>query len=308
MQRLTLGFLLILAVTAVTAAVDPVMYCDDTVAVGSVLQVTVSGNGLQNLTLSLVDSQDRAISRSEGFRWRGPGGHTVSAALLGIPSNADPGFYTLVLNANQGRAEWRQEKRIRLTGVDYPEMVIRMNGEMAGLYSDDSDRKKVESRILWTILTTTDTTALYHFDNFTSPLENGESTAAFGDRRRYRMPDGSESSSIHLGHDWWAEAGTPILAAGRGRVVLAAERLLTGNTVIIEHLPGVYTLYYHLDSIDVLEGEMINQGRRIGAVGKTGFATGEHLHWEMRVGATPVNALEFLERPLLDTNELISKM
>jgi murein DD-endopeptidase MepM/ murein hydrolase activator NlpD len=232
----------------------------------------------------------------------------VSAALLGIPSGTDPGMYTLVLIADQGRAEWRQEKRIRLTEVDFPEMVIRMNGEMAGLYSDESERKKNESRILWSILTTTDTAALYHFEHFTPPLETGESTAGFGDRRRYRLPDGSESASIHLGHDWWAETGTPVSAAGRGRVVLAAERLLTGNTVIIEHLPGVYTLYYHLDSIDVFEGEMINQGRPIGTVGETGFATGEHLHWEMRVGATPVNALEFLERPLLDTNELISKM
>ena len=308
MQRLTLGFLLILVMASAAAAADPVMYCDDTVAVGGVLQVTVSGSGLRNLTLSLVDSQDRTISRTEGFRWRGPGGNTVSAALLGIPSNADPGLHTLVLNADQGRAEWRQEKKIRLTGVDYPEMVIRMNGQMAGIYSDDSQRKKYESRVLWTILTTTDTSALYHFEQFDAPLESGETTAGFGDRRRFRMPDGSESSSVHLGHDWWAETGTPVITAGRGRIVLAAERLLTGNTVVIEHLPGVYTLYYHLDSLEVFEGEMINRGRRIGTVGQTGFATGEHLHWEMRVGATPVNALEFLERPLLDTTELISKM
>ncbi len=308
MQRLIIGFLLILSVSAAGFAADPVLYCDDTVPVGSVLQVAVTGNNLEDVTLSLVDAQERTISRAEGFRWRGPGGLSVSAVLLGIPSTADPGTFTLVLTARQGRADWRQEKKIRLTSVDYPEMVINMNNQMSTVYSDDSERKKNESMVLWTVLTTTDPAALYHFGPFAFPLDSRVPTAGFGDRRRYRMPEGAESSSVHYGSDFWAEKGTPVMAAGRGRVVLATERILTGNTVVIEHLPGVYTLYYHMDSLSVYEGEMVDQGRQIGTVGQTGFATGNHLHWEMRVGATPVNPLEFLERPLLDTNELISNM
>jgi murein DD-endopeptidase MepM/ murein hydrolase activator NlpD len=82
------------------------------------------------------------------------------------------------------------------------------------------------------------------------------------------MPDGSESSSVHFGRDLWAETGTPVLAAGRGRVVLAAERFLTGNTIVLEHLPGVYTMYYHMDSMDVRIGQMVEQGTRIGASDK----------------------------------------
>ena len=63
-----------------------------------------------------------------------------------------------------------------------------------------------------------------------------------------------------------------------------------------------------MDSINVHEGEKIEQGHEIGIIGETGFATGEHLHWEMRVSATPVTPNVFLNRPLLDINALMSRM
>lgn len=306
--RILATTLLMLLGSAYLQAADPAIHCDDSVPLGSVLQVSVSGNNLENIALSLVDNRDRTISRAEGFSWRAPDGRVIYVVMLGIPSTADPGDYILVLNAEQGRAQWKQEKTLRLTDVSYPETVISMNGKMSALYSDESEQKKAESRELWAVLTTFDPAAVYQSEPFVPPLDAGIPTAGFGDRRRYRMPDGSESSSVHYGRDMWAETGTAVIAAGRGRIVLAVERILTGNTVVIEHLPGVFTMYYHMDRLDVFEGEMVVQGRQIGTVGETGFATGEHLHWEMRVGATPVDPGEFLQRPLLDTNELMSNM
>jgi murein DD-endopeptidase MepM/ murein hydrolase activator NlpD len=122
------------------------------------------------------------------------------------------------------------------------------------------------------------------------------------------MPEGSEKKSIHFGSDLWAPEGTPVHASGRGKVVLAEKRIITGNTVILEHLPGVYTLYYHLDSINVKTGEIADSNYVIGTLGKSGFATGEHLHWEMRINGVPVDPMYFLEHPLLDISLLISNM
>ena len=304
----TLTVSLFLLTVAVLNAEDPQMHSASTAAPGSVLQISVSGDDLENLTVSLVDDRDRTLSSASGFLWRSPTGRTLRVLLLGIPSTADSGNYTLVLNADQGRASWRSEQPLRLSDSDYPERIITLSGKMDRLYSDDSERKKQESQRLWSVLTSFNPEADFHIGPFIEPFPDGVPTAGFGDRRRYRMPDGTESSSVHFGSDFWAEKGTPIRAAGRGRVVLATERFLTGNTVVLEHLPGVFTLYYHMDRIDVAEGQVVEQGRVIGAVGDTGFATGEHLHWEMRVGATPVDVLEFLERPLLDTNQLMSTM
>lgn len=291
------------------AAADPVLFSEDFADPGGILQVVVSGEALDNLTVSLQDSRERTLSRSEGFIWKSPATErSISVALLGIPSTAAPGRYHLVLSAEEGRAEWRLEKMVTITESDFPEQVITLSDRMNNLYSDDSERKKSEARELWAVLTAFDKSAIFNPGTFTAPLEVLTPTAEFGDRRRYRMPDGSESSSVHFGKDLWAEIGTPVSASGRGRIVMATERFLTGNTVIIEHLPGIYSLYYHMDSIEVRLGEMVKQGDRIGAVGETGFATGAHLHWELRVGATPVNPEQFLTVPLLDTNTLLGMM
>ncbi len=290
------------------SAADPVLYADDYVKPGAVLQVIITGNSVDNISVSIENSRGETLSRSEGFIWRDSSGRSISTALLGIPSTLTPGGYKLVMNADQGRADWHLEKPLTVTEAIFPDQIITLNDKMNNLYSDNSERKKLESRKLWAVLTAFDETTIFHTGPFIVPLDEGVATAGYGDRRRYHMPDGSESFSVHFGLDLWAELGTPVKASGRGRIALAAERYLTGNTVIIEHLPGVYSLYYHMDSLGVGEGEIVNQGDIIGTVGETGFATGEHLHWELRVGATPVNPEQFLEAPLLDTIRLISKM
>jgi len=293
---------------AILPAAEPAIIADDYVNPGEVLQIFIPGDRLDHISLSIENSRKESLSRNQGFTWTDPSGESVSVVLLGIPSSISPGNYTLVLNADQGRAQWHLEKAVIVTEKTYPEQIINLSDRMNSLYNDNSERKKTEARRLWSILTSFDENAVFQTGKLAPPLEEWVPTAEYGDRRRYHRPDGSESFSVHFGLDLWSEIGTPVKAAGRGRIVLATERFLTGNTVIIEHLPGVFSLYYHMDSLEVQEGEMVPQGTVIGSVGDTGFATGAHLHWELRVGATPVDPSPFLSAPLLDTNRIMGRM
>jgi murein DD-endopeptidase MepM/ murein hydrolase activator NlpD len=102
-----------------------------------------------------------------------------------------------------------------------------------------------------------------------------------------------------VGLDLAAPVGTPVYSSGDGIVRMARNRIVTGETVVIEHLPGVYSLYYHLDEISVEEGEEIAVGAMIGTVGSTGLATGPHLHWEIRVAGVPVSPEDATKQALL---------
>lgn len=307
-RRFLSTVLLSVFAVAYLAGSDPVLYCEDYAEAGGVVQLVVSGGEMEDVVVSLRDGADCAVSRSEGFLWTTPTGQTASVALLGVPVSAVSGRYRVVLDARKGRAEWRLEKSITVVKPEFPEIVVELNGAMGALYPDESERKKSEDRVLWSVLTSFDDRALFQKGPLVRPLEEGIKTAGFGDRRRYRSPEGAETAAIHFGEDYGAEKGTRVMAAGSGRVMMACERLFTGNTVVLEHLPGVYTLYYHLDSIDVREGEKTDQGDIIGRVGETGVVPGSLLHWELRVGATPVNPRFFLKQPLLDTSMIMSKM
>ncbi|HJR44287.1 MAG TPA: peptidoglycan DD-metalloendopeptidase family protein [Actinomycetota bacterium] len=98
---------------------------------------------------------------------------------------------------------------------------------------------------------------------------------------------------MHTGLDIDGTTGQPIVASNSGTVILASSYSGYGNTVIIDH-GGVQTLYAHLSSYDVSEGQQIAQGKIIGRVGCTGSCTGDHLHFEVRVNGSPVDPLDYL--------------
>jgi murein DD-endopeptidase MepM/ murein hydrolase activator NlpD len=91
-------------------------------------------------------------------------------------------------------------------------------------------------------------------------------------------------------------------------VVLARPRIVTGNSVIIEHFPGVYSLYYHLDTIAVAEGGLVEKGGLLGESGATGLATGPHLHWEIRAAGENADPDAFINRSVLDKTAILSKL
>lgn len=115
-------------------------------------------------------------------------------------------------------------------------------------------------------------------DGFALP-RRAPASGRFGDRRVLN----GEKATVHYGLDLKGARGAPVAAAGAGVVVLARDAYLSGRSVVIAHGAGVFTLYFHLDRIEVRTGQEVRRGQRIGRVGSTGRSTGPHLHWSARV-------------------------
>ena len=118
----------------------------------------------------------------------------------------------------------------------------------------------------------------------------GAVTSPFG----MRMHPIFHVMKMHTGVDLHAGMGTPIHAAAAGTVVYADWRGGYGKCVIIDHGGGLATLYGHQSEILVNVGQKVKRGEVIGKVGSTGYSTGPHLHFEVRVNGTPVNPLGYL--------------
>lgn len=97
----------------------------------------------------------------------------------------------------------------------------------------------------------------------------------------------------HSGVDISGSTGQPIIAAAAGQVVSAGRRGGYGLAVVIDHGGGLATLYAHQSVLNVRDGEFVAQGQKIGEVGSTGFSTGPHLHFEIRVDGVPQDPLRW---------------
>ncbi|GLH70809.1 hypothetical protein GETHPA_23420 [Geothrix rubra] len=139
------------------------------------------------------------------------------------------------------------------------------------------------------------------------PVETRTISSAWGPRMRTKMVRvrNQRKKRIryrgrHKGVDLTAPMGTAIYAAMDGKVIMAARHRQYGNYVIIDHGNGVMTLYAHAKLTLVHEGDIVRRGQKIGEVGRTGNATGPHLHFELRVDGVQRNPL-----PALDDEEEI---
>lgn len=112
----------------------------------------------------------------------------------------------------------------------------------------------------------------------------------FGDKRVVN----GEKETVHYGLDLRGARGAPVVAAAAGEVVLARDAYMSGRSVVLWHGAGIYTLYFHLDRIDVRAGQVVRRGQRLGRVGSTGRSTGPHLHWSARVDGLLVDPLSLL--------------
>ncbi|MEN6527454.1 MAG: M23 family metallopeptidase [Candidatus Polarisedimenticolia bacterium] len=111
----------------------------------------------------------------------------------------------------------------------------------------------------------------------------GEKRGVFGGRRVFN----GQPRAAHGGIDLAAPTGTPVAAAGAGKVVVAQDLYFSGNTVVLDHGGGLFTIYAHFSRIDVAVGAEVARGATLGLSGATGRVTGPHVHWGAKVGAEP---------------------
>jgi hypothetical protein len=127
---------------------------------------------------------------------------------------------------------------------------------------------------------------------FIRPLE-GAVTGTFG---RNRVLNGNPRS-FHSGIDVAAPLGHPVRCPADGIVRLVdLDMFLMGKILIIDHGLGVTSIFMHLDAVTVSSGDLVRQGDLIARVGKTGRATGPHLHWGVSAGPTPLDPLRLINR------------
>ncbi|MDW7711001.1 MAG: M23 family metallopeptidase [Deferrisomatales bacterium] len=117
--------------------------------------------------------------------------------------------------------------------------------------------------------------------------------ANFAETRVYRWQGQEVDRQVHLGYDLASVQRAPVPAANSGVVVFAEPLTIYGNTVILDHGLGLQTLYAHLSSIGVREGERVARGQELGRTGTTGLAVGDHLHYEVLLHGRSVTPVEW---------------
>jgi murein DD-endopeptidase MepM/ murein hydrolase activator NlpD len=147
-------------------------------------------------------------------------------------------------------------------------------------------------------------------------MKNAATMAQFGDRRIYYYKGEVIDQAVHLGVDLASLAQAPVQAANNGKVILARDLGIYGRSVVIDHGQGLCTLYGHLNSVQIAEGQTVAKGEIIGTTGKSGLATGDHLHFGFLVHGVPVNPIEWwdahwiqdnIDRKLQDADKIIEK-
>jgi murein DD-endopeptidase MepM/ murein hydrolase activator NlpD len=193
-------------------------------------------------------------------------------AIGAVGLKAKPGGYTIKLSIGGER------KRLNLVikRTSFPTLRLTLPKDKVFLSPDDLARAKREDKRLKSIFQIV-SDRLWE-GNFILPLENDISTI-FGTKRIINQ----KIISIHRGVDIKGQEGEEVKASNSGRVVLAEELFFGGNTIILDHGQGIYTIYMHLSKSNVKPEDIILRGDIIGFVGSSGRSTGSHLHFGVKV-------------------------
>jgi murein DD-endopeptidase MepM/ murein hydrolase activator NlpD len=209
-------------------------------------------------------------------------------AILGIDLNSEPGTYPLEVLSN-GR---KILKKVRIVKKKYPLQRLTLPEGMVVLSPENEARAERELKkisAIWPV----DSPRIWSGE-FIDPLPGKKIGTPFGVRRIINhIP-----KSSHSGVDITADEGEPVLAPNDGVVVLVDDEFYSGNSVVLDHGQGIYTMFFHLSKINVRYGQAVTKGEVIALVGSTGRATGAHLHWGVRLQGARVDPLELIHLKL----------
>jgi len=209
-------------------------------------------------------------------RWRAP---------VGIDLDTRPATYHAEIAAGEDRTSYPLVVRARAFRTRH----LTVNPDLVNPPPDALERIDAEARELSDIWAHGQPQRLWS-GPFVRPVPD-EANSAFGTRSVYN----GEARSPHSGADFLSPEGRPVKAPNAGRIVLAGARYFTGNTVIVDHGLGMFSLFAHLSEMDVKAGDTVAAGDLVGKVGATGRVTGPHLHWTVRVNGARVDPLSLLD-------------
>jgi murein DD-endopeptidase MepM/ murein hydrolase activator NlpD len=138
-------------------------------------------------------------------------------------------------------------------------------------------------------------------------LINTAVESGFADQREYVYNGEVIDHQTHLGFDLASTAAAPVTAANSGRIVHAGWLGIYGNCVIIDHGMGLHSLYAHLSSIDVREGDAVAMSQQLGRSGATGLAGGDHLHFTMLLNGYAITPIDWWSQQWVD-DRIIRKL
>jgi murein DD-endopeptidase MepM/ murein hydrolase activator NlpD len=224
--------------------------------------------GIAFVAVGRVDDPQPVVEH-EGHRVAVVADGATWLAVVGLP---------LSLSAGRDAVTVRQGSQVRTAAFAvaerrYPTQSLKVAPKHVDLSKADLARFNEEKSRLDRILDgwTADTPASFQL---TGPVD-GIRSSTFGSRRVFN----GAARNPHTGMDIAASTGMPVRSAGAGRVVDTYDYFFNGNTVIVDHGMGFFTLYCHLSRVDVHTGDRVDTGTRLGLVGATGRVTGPHLHF-----------------------------
>jgi len=222
--------------------------------------------------------------------------HTyVNEALLGVDLEKAPGDYEFSVSATMENGEHAEcTAALTVRAGKFATESLTVQKQFVEPNERQAQRAVAEQEKLRQIFDHITPEKLWH-GPFRLPLSGGVRGTNFGKRRILN----GQPRSPHTGADFPAPTGTPIHATQTGRVVLAEELYFSGNTVIIDHGLGIYSLYGHLSATDVAVGDSVKAGAVIGKVGATGRVTGPHLHWGVTVNKARVNPIQLVAETVI---------
>jgi murein DD-endopeptidase MepM/ murein hydrolase activator NlpD len=209
-------------------------------------------------------------------------------ALIGIDLDQRPGRYRVEVEAEVGATVLRQSRALVVAPRKFPTRTLRVNPAFVNPSPPELARIREDQQFLAEVYARPAPARLWS-GSFVRPVP-GDANSSFGTRSVFN----GEPRSPHGGTDFLSPGGTPIKSPSGGRVVCARDLYFTGNTVIIDHGLGMFSMLAHLSRLDVKEGDTVRVGQIVGLVGATGRVTGPHLHWALSVSGARVDPLSAL--------------
>ena len=260
------------------------------------LQITTSARSLRPGAVALLTiAPSRPITALEGeafgraiATWS-VGNSKVWHALIGVPLDSLAGSREVVLRASDAEGRSTQGRiTLRVLRARFATRRLRVDQRFVDPPASAADRIAREARTLSNLFAQMHRARLWR-GPFSLPVP-GTATSSFGRRTVLN----GRSRGRHQGADFQAAEGTPVRAPNAGVVVLADDLYMSGNTVVIDHGDGLFSLLAHLSRVAVPIEARVARGEIVGDAGSTGRVTGPHLHWAVRLRNTTVDPLSLV--------------